>query len=96
MDTNGSITKQDLMNMEDRLLNSFMTFVRQQDLQLEERLKAFVREQDEKFETKLLTAFHGWARTMEVRVRGTTTLVVGMEERMALLEERVSHLESKH
>jgi hypothetical protein len=36
---------------------------------MEERLNARI----EKVETNLLTAFHGWARSMEIRVRGVST-----------------------
>ncbi len=47
----------------------------------------------ESLETKLLTAFHDWARTYEVRVRGMSSLVVGFDERLSLVEERVARLE---
>lgn len=40
-------------------------------------------------ETKLLTAFHDWARPVEIRLR---TLPM-IEERLGLLEERVSKME---
>ena len=43
----------------------------------------------ETVETKLLTAFHDWARPVEIRLR---TLPM-MEERLGLLEERVSKIE---
>jgi hypothetical protein len=46
-------------------------------------------------ETKLLTAFHGWGRPMEVRVNGMTSVVMGFDERLALVEQRVSELERK-
>ncbi len=32
-------------------------------------LIAYVDERAEKLETKLLSAFHGWARSMEIRTR---------------------------
>lgn len=41
----------------------------------EERLNARV----EKVETNLLTAFHGWARSMEIRVRGVSTMATGFD-----------------
>ena len=59
--------------------------------ELEERLRQFV----ERIETNLLTEFHKWSRTYEIRARGTTTMVVGFEERLGLLEERVSDLERR-
>jgi len=58
-------------------------------------LKSYVDERSEKVETRLLTAFHGWARAMEIKVRGMSTITTGFDERLSLLEERVSHLETK-
>jgi hypothetical protein len=43
----------------------------------------------------LLTAFHGWARPMEIRVNGMTSVVMGFDERLALVEQRVSEIERK-
>jgi len=57
--------KQALSDMERRIDKRFET--------LETRIEAT--------ETKLLTAFHDWVRTYEVRARGVTTLMVGFEER---------------
>jgi hypothetical protein len=39
-----------------------------------------------KVETSLLGAFYGWARPMEVRVSGISTMVLGFDERLALAE----------
>jgi hypothetical protein len=36
--------------------------------EMEERLNQRLGERIEKVETNLLTAFHGWARAMEIRV----------------------------
>jgi hypothetical protein len=58
---------------------------------MEDRLNTRV----EKVETNLLTAFHGWARSMEIRVRGVSTVTTGFDERLAHVEERVSELERK-
>lgn len=58
---------------------------------IEERLNARV----EKAETNLLTAFHGWARAMEIRVRGVSGMTTGFDERLALAEERISELERR-
>jgi DNA repair exonuclease SbcCD ATPase subunit len=58
---------------------------------LEERLDTRI----EKVETNLLTAFHGWARAMEIRVRGVAGITTGFDERLALAEERISELERK-
>jgi hypothetical protein len=46
-------------------------------------------------ETALLTEFHKWAQTYEIRSRGVTTLVHTFEERLGVLEERVSALERR-
>lgn len=56
---------------------------------LEERLLKCI----DRTETKLLTAFHGWARPAEIRMRGVNQNVSGFDERLALLEERVSRIE---
>ena len=49
----------------------------------------------ERTETKLLAAFHGWARSMEIRVRNTGITVSGFDERLSLAEERISELERR-
>ena len=49
----------------------------------------------ERVETSLLTEFNTSARAYEVRARGTATMVVGLEERVGLLEDRVSDLERR-
>jgi len=59
---------------------------------IQEGLKS-VLNQIEATETRLLTAFHDWARTYEVRARGVTTAVAGFEERLGYIEERVGKLE---
>ena len=51
----------------------------------EERLEAT--------ETKLLTAFHDWAVTYEVRARGTSAAVRDLDERLGHIEERVARIE---
>jgi hypothetical protein len=58
---------------------------------LEARLNARI----EQSETSLLTAFHGWARSMEIRVRGVSSVAMGFDERLALAEERIAELERK-
>jgi hypothetical protein len=62
---------------------------------MEARLMTHIDGRIEKSETNLLTAFHGWARAMEIRVRGVSTMATGFDERLALVEERVSELERK-
>jgi hypothetical protein len=46
-------------------------------------------------ETKLLTAFHDWAGTYEVRARGTSVAVRDLDERLGMIEERVAKLERR-
>jgi hypothetical protein len=58
-----------------------------------ERLQESLEKRIEKTETKLLSAFHSWARSMEIRVRHANQNVFGMDERLALAEERISELE---
>jgi hypothetical protein len=58
---------------------------------MEERVNSRI----EKSETNLLTAFHGWARAMEIRVRGVSTMAIGYDERLAMVEERLSELERR-
>jgi hypothetical protein len=62
---------------------------------MEARLLTHIDARIEKSETNLLTAFHGWARAMEIRVRGVSGMATGFDERLALVEERVSELERK-
>ena len=60
-----------------------------------QELRAEVRALIERVETNLLTEFHKWSRTYEIRARGTTTAVHGFDERLGFLEERVSDLERR-
>jgi hypothetical protein len=62
---------------------------------LEQRLKDHVAEATHNTETRILAAFHGWARGMELRVSGMIAAVTGFEERLGLIEQRVRELESK-
>lgn len=41
-----------------------------------------MEERIEATETKLLTAFHNWAQTFEVRARGTSSAVREFDERL--------------
>ena len=49
-------------------------------------LRSYIDERTHDSETRLLKAFHGWARTMEIRVRSA-------DERISIIEERVAELE---
>jgi hypothetical protein len=46
-------------------------------------------------ETKLLSAFHNWAQTYEVRARGVVATVREFEERLGIIEERLGRLERR-
>ncbi len=62
----------------------------------EERLNTMSRHFEERIEsteTKLLTAFHNWAQTYEVRARGTVAAVHEFEDRLGFVEERLNKLE---
>jgi hypothetical protein len=62
---------------------------------VEQRLKAFTHEECEKAETKLLTEFHKWGRTSEIRTRGAIQHAANLEERLLVVEDRVSAIERK-
>ena len=67
-----------------------------QDRRIDERFEAQNRrfsDQLEAMETKLLTAFHNWAQTYEVRARGTMIAVQHFDVRLGMIEERVATLE---
>jgi len=57
--------------------------------------KCATREDLERVETNLLKTFYNWARPMEVRVSGVTNTVHGFDERLALMEQRLSELERR-
>jgi hypothetical protein len=52
-------------------------------------MKQELMDRIETVETRLLTAFHDWARPVEIRLRALPMI----EERLGLLEERVSKIE---
>ena len=60
---------------------------------VETRLRTYIEERSEMTETKLLTAFHNWAQTFEVRARGTSAAVREFDERLVMIEDRVAKLE---
>lgn len=60
---------------------------------VETRLKTYIEERIEATETKLLSAFHNWAQTFEVRARGTSAAVREFDERLGLVEERLAKIE---
>ena len=92
--------KQALVDMETRLSDRISRHVDERleffSGHVDERLESFSRHFEERLETtetKLLTAFHNWAQTYEVRARGTVTAVHAFEERLGFVEERLNKLE---
>ena len=53
------------------------------------------REHTELVETRLLTEFWKWARTTEARYRQETSVVGTLNERVKMVEDRVSELERR-
>ena len=68
------ITRKDLAESEERITAQI------------HGLRSYIDERTHDSETRLLKAFHGWARTMEIRVRSA-------DERISIIEERVAELE---
>lgn len=60
-----------------------------------EESEARMRAHTEEVETRLLTEFWKWAKSSEARYRQTIATVVGMDERVRLIEERLTDLESR-
>jgi hypothetical protein len=60
---------------------------------VETGLRTYIEERSEATETKLLSAFHNWAQTFEVRARGTSAAVREFDERLGLIEERLAKIE---
>jgi hypothetical protein len=87
-----------LSSFESQMDERFSSFESRIEGRLDARLDAFktdLRAEIEDSETRLLTAFHGWARPMEIRVNSVSTLSAGFEERLALAEDRISKLERR-
>lgn len=59
-----------------------------------ERIEELGQKIDE-VETSLHKAFHTWARPIELRGNQVVTMIKGLEERLALAEQRISELEFK-
>ena len=60
---------------------------------VEDRLKDFIAKADHDLETKIITEFHKWGRTSDMRTRTAITNAALLEERMLAVEDRVSALE---
>lgn len=60
-----------------------------------EKMEARLREHTENVETHLLGEFWKWARTADARYRQHHGEVVGLDERVLIVEDRVSELERR-
>jgi hypothetical protein len=78
----------------DEALAAFRDEIREEVRGAVQQVTAQLFERIHDTETRLLTAFHGWARPAEIRLRSATSWVGGFEERLALLEERIARLET--
>jgi len=79
----------------DGMEGRFMSALASQIDQLRVELKEHVSEELEKVETKLLTEFHKWGRTSDMRTRQAITDTGILGERMLAVEDRVSELERR-
>ena len=61
-----------------------------------EQMERRLRDHAEAIETKLLSEFWKWARTADARYRQSSAQVNGVDERLGILESRVTDLESGH
>jgi uncharacterized coiled-coil protein SlyX len=76
--------------MDDELKQAFSS-LENRLVELETRLSERISERIQDSETKLLSAFYGWARPIEMRVKQLPAI----DERLDLLEERISAVERK-
>jgi len=77
----------------DTKLDGLRRYVDERLENTEAKLRQYVDERLEGTETKLLSAFHDWAQTYEVRARGTSAAVREFDERLGFVEERLNKLE---
>jgi hypothetical protein len=64
-------------------------------MSLTEDDKTWIKEQLEQTETRLLTAFHGWASPVDARVRSHATALHALDLEMDALTDRLKKLEDK-
>jgi len=64
-------------------------------VQLEERMKAHTTQECERIETKPLTEFRKWGRTSDMRTKLAIDNVAALNERLMVLEDRISSLERR-
>ena len=81
MSENNGITKQDLFDMEARLETRLTERITERIMErvggridaVEERLKDYIAKADHDLETKIITEFHKWGRTSDMRTRQAIT-----------------------
>ena len=61
----------------------------------EQRLKAYTGQECERVETKLLTEFHKWGSTSDIRTHEALRHGATLEERMIVAEDRISAIERR-
>ena len=59
-----------------------------------EEMKRELRDHTETVETRLLREFFKWARQADARYRQHHSTVLGLDERVALVEDRITAIES--
>jgi uncharacterized protein YjbJ (UPF0337 family) len=69
--------------------------LREQVGKVADNLELRLRERIEKVETTLLTEFWKWARTNDVKLRQHGQAITAFDERLSLLEERITAIESR-
>ena|SRR5665213_2180710 len=101
-ETNGHVTKQDLLDMEGRLHKALHGELDDMEGRLHkalhgeiEGLRSDVHRDIESVETKLLTEFWKWGRSSEQKMRRVEFSDATTVERLSILEERIFTLERR-
>ncbi|HXP85587.1 MAG TPA: hypothetical protein VN841_12750 [Bryobacteraceae bacterium] len=95
MSDNNYATKQDLADLGAHTkqdLADLRTHVDARFAQVDARFDQVI-EATRDMQTEVLRAFHGWARPTEIKLRSHQGWLAAQEERLTLLEERLSDLE---
>ena len=61
----------------------------------EERIREHIARADHDLETKIITAFHKWGSTSDMRTRQALADAAIINERMIILEDRITALERR-
>ncbi len=90
MDNDSPATKQDIADLREQLRSEMAT---KQDLaHLTDHLTELARD----IETRLLTAFHGYGKGVSNRLHEYEISKRTLEDRVAILEDRVLNIETGH